>query len=66
MPVPAAGPHVVERVPLWLDTWRRIEAEAAARAVSPRDLLVQIIEVVMSPELQQALTPLTRPTPPAA
>jgi hypothetical protein len=66
VPLPSDGPHVVERVRVRLETWQRIESEAAARGVQPRELMAQLLEAALSPELQRVIAQLAQRTPPAA
>jgi hypothetical protein len=66
IPLPSDGPHVAEYVRIPLETWQRIEGEAAVRGIQPRDLIVQIVEAAMSPELQRVIAQLAQRTPPAA
>jgi len=66
IPLPSEGPHVAERVRIPLETWQRLEAEAAARGVEPGVLIVQLVEAALSPELQRAIAQLAQRTPPAA
>ena len=66
VPLPGDGPHVAERVRIPLETWQRLEAEATARGVEPRELIAQLVEAAMSPELQRAIAQLAQRTPPAA
>lgn len=65
-PLPSDGPHVSERVRIPLPTWRRLEAEAAARGIEPRELIAQLVEAAMSPELQRVIAQLAQRTTPAA
>jgi hypothetical protein len=66
VPLPSDGPHVAERVRIPLETWQRLEAEAAARGTEPRELITQLVEAALSPELQRAIARLAQRTPPAA
>ena len=66
VPLPGDGPHMAERVRIPLETWQRLEAEAAARGVEPKELIAQLVEAAMSPELQRAIAQLAQRTPPAA
>jgi hypothetical protein len=63
VPLPSDGPHVAERVRIPLGTWQRLEAEAAARGIEPRELITALVEAAMSPELQRAIAQLAQRTP---
>ena len=66
IPLPSDGPHVAEQVRIPLETWQRLEAEATARGIEPRELIAQLVEAALSPELQRAIARLAQRTPPAA
>jgi hypothetical protein len=47
-----------------LETWQRLNAEATARGIMPRELITQLVEAALSPELQRAIARLAQRTPP--
>lgn len=50
----------LQRVRLRLETWERIEAEAAARGMEPHDFVGYLLEVAMSPHVWRAIEHLTQ------